>query len=276
MGGWLASLLRKEGHHIIIAVRDPDSPNQAGRGIGIEAASNIEAVKLADIVVLSVPIDVVESVAQEIAPAVRDGQAVIDISSVKTKTMATLHKHLPQAVPLGVHPLFGPGAKDVSGQNFIITPTDARETELSDKVRLWLEHRGAAVTIMSPAEHDRMMAIILGLAHFIAIVSGDALVNMADIRQSKAIAGVTYRALLTLIESVLSEDPDLYASIQVNLPDMATIEVQFCDRAREWAELISRGDGREFALRMTSLKNKLEKDDPAFGSAYQNLYKLIS
>ncbi|GAI64600.1 unnamed protein product, partial [marine sediment metagenome] len=31
---------------------------------------------------------------------------------------------------------------------------------------------------------------------------------------------ITYKVLLTLVESVLSEDPELYASLQMNLPNI--------------------------------------------------------
>jgi prephenate dehydrogenase len=87
------------------------------------------------------------------------------------------------------------------------------------------------VKLMTPAEHDRLMAVVLGLAHYIAIVSGDTLLGLDNLAAMELVSGVTFRVLMTLVASVLSEDPSLYASIQTHLPDMASIEGDFVSKA---------------------------------------------
>ena len=78
---------------------------------------------------------------------------------------------------LGIHPVYGPGARDIVEQNFVLTPTNEKETALAPNTRQYLEARGARVTLMTPREHDKMMAVVLGLSHFIALVSIDTLLN---------------------------------------------------------------------------------------------------
>jgi prephenate dehydrogenase len=187
-----------------------------------------------------------------------------------------MHKYLSAALVLGIHPLFGPGAAGIAGQNFVLTPTSEKEEVLAGKIRKYLEARGARVSIMTPQEHDEKMAVVLGLSHFVAIVAGDTLLTADRLKQEGKVGGITYRVLLTLVESVISEDPELYASIQMNLPGTAAIESLFQEKVGEWADLVKSKDRAGFVRRMKQLKERLEKDNPDFGRAYQNMYRLAS
>ena len=87
-------------------------------------------------------------------------------------------------------------------------------------------------------------------------------------------SGITYKALLTLVESVLSEDPALYASLQLSLPHLVETESLFASKADEWTQMVSEGRRGEFINRMSALKAALEAANPEFGASYQNLYRL--
>jgi prephenate dehydrogenase len=119
-----------------------------------------------------------------------------------------------------------------------------------------------------------MMAVILGLSHFIAIVSADTLLSFDRLREMETIGGSTYKVLLTLVGSVISEDPEFYASLQMNLPKMTEIEELFQRNSETWADLIKNKDRQEFVNRMNILKNRLEKGDLDLKKAYENMYKL--
>jgi prephenate dehydrogenase len=119
------------------------------------------------------------------------------------------------------------------------------------------------------------MAVILGLAHFIAIVSADTLLNFNKLKERGQISGTTYRLLLTLVESVLSEDPELYASIQMNLHGIPRVHEQFQKNVEAWTDIVRLKDRREFVKRMKALKNRLEKTSPEFGKSYEDIYRLL-
>ncbi len=274
MGQWFARFLLKEGKQVVISGRSQKKLLEAKRQLGVEVASNVEAVRGADVVMLSVPMESFEEVVEQISPYVSAGQVVIDISSIKVFPVAAMHKHLKTGVTLGVHPLFGPGAGSIVNQNFVLTPTSDEERALAQKVREYLENRGGRVSLMTPREHDEKMAIILGLSHFIAIVSADTLLGSGS-RRTEAIGGVTYKVLLTLVESVISEDPELYASLQMNLPDVAEVEELFLRKAREWADLVKNKDREKFVQQMAALRNKLEQGNPDFGKSYENMYRIV-
>ncbi len=274
MGRWFASFLLKDGKEVVISGRNEKKLLEAKRQLGVEVASNVEAVKSADAVLLSVPIESFEEVVKQISPHIQPRQIVVDISSVKVFPVETMHKHLKTKFTLGVHPLFGPGAGSITNQNFVLTPTNDEERALAQKIRKYLEARGARVSLVAPQAHDEKMAIVLGLSHFIAIVSADTLLSSKS-GQTEAIGGITYKVLLTLVESVLSEDPELYASLQMNLPDITEIEKLFQRKAKVWADLVKNKDRQKFVQQMKILRDKLEKGNPDFGRAYQNMYRIV-
>ena len=274
MGRWFADFFLKDGKEVVIIGRSESKLLEARQQLGVEVASYVEAVKSADVVLLSVPIEGFEEIVEQLSPYIKPQHIVVDIASTKVFPVEIMHKHIRTGVVLGAHPLFGPGARGVANQNFILTPTNETEGALAQKIRGYLETRGAKVSLMTPQEHDEMMTIILGLSHFIAIVSADTLLSSNKLKQMEAVGGITYKVLLTLVESVISEDPELYASLQMHLPNVTEIEKLFQRKAKEWTDLVENRDRQEFVKRMKVLKNRLEKDTTDFGKAYENMYKI--
>ncbi|MBI4268180.1 MAG: prephenate dehydrogenase/arogenate dehydrogenase family protein, partial [Chloroflexi bacterium] len=217
MGRWFADFLLREGQEVTIIGRDEKKLLAVKQQLDVEVATSIAAVEKADVVLISVPIDSFEGVVRQLQPCLRPEQIVMDITSIKALPVEIMHKYLKTGRVLGTHPVFGPGAKDIVNKNFVLTPTTEEETALAQKIKGYLEARGARVALMMPQDHDEMMAVILGLAHFIAIVSAETLLNFENLQQMSAIGGSTYKLLLTLAESVISEDADFYASLQMNL-----------------------------------------------------------
>ncbi len=276
MGRWLAGFLLKDGKEVVITGRNQEKLREAQHQLGVEiAASNTEAVKGADYILLSVPIENFEEVVRQVGPHVKSGQVVMDVTSTKMLPVEIMHRYIKTGSVLGAHPLFGPGARSIANQNFVLTPTSDDEAALAEKIKNYLEARGARVTLVTPQEHDETMSLVLGLSHFIALVSADTLLSAGKLRPMEAAGSNTYKILLILLESVLSEDPELYASIQVNLPQVTEFERLFQDRAREWAELVAGKDRQEFARRMKAMKDNLAKVAPDFEKAYEKMYRIV-
>jgi prephenate dehydrogenase len=276
MGRLLADFLLKDGREVVITGRNEEKLLAARQQLGIEGTTdNAKAVRGADYILLSVPIEDFEGVVKQVGPHIQSGQVVIDITSTKAFPVDIMHRHIKTGLVLGAHPLFGPGAKGIANQNFVLTPTGDEETALAQKIKNYLEARGARVTLMNPQEHDEMMSLVLGLSHFIAIVSADTLLSSGKLQPMEIAGSTTYKVLLILLESVLSEDPELYASIQMSLPKVTEFEKLFQSRAREWTELVGSKDRQEFVRRMKDLKDKLEKVAPDHVKAYENMYRIV-
>ncbi len=276
MGKWFAHFLLNEGIDVVITARNEDRLGEAAEELGVEATTDMSrAVNGAEYILLSVTIDNFEEVVRDLQPLLAPGQTVLDITSIKEAPVEIMHKYLGKGLVLGTHPVFGPGAKGVRNQNFVLTPTNRPEVELANKIKGYLETRGARVSLMTPREHDEMISVILGLAHFIAIASADALLNFDRLKQMASIAGPTYKVLLTLAESVITEDPELYASLQMNLPGITEIEDIFLKSSQTWADIVRNRDKDGFINRMNLLKEKMKNNDPDFGKSYEDMYKLL-
>jgi prephenate dehydrogenase len=276
MGKWFARFLLSDGKQVVISGRDRNKLEQARKELGVEAIASIpQSIKGADVVLLSVPIDSFEAIVKQIQPFVTKNQIIIEITSVKTAPVAALHKHLKSNLVLGVHPMFGPGAKSIENQNFVLTPTSPAEAELAKKVEKLLLERKARATTMTPEEHDKMMAVVLGLAHFIAIVSADTLLNFDRIAQMKAVSGTSYKMLLLLAEGVVAQDPEFYSMLQMNLPEIQEVEALFQKNTTAWAEMVKNKDQKQFSEKMALLKAAMENADPDFNKAYQDMYRLL-
>ncbi len=275
MGRWFAHFLLKDGKEVVITGRNQRKLLEAKEQLGVEAATNVEATKSADVVVLSLPIDNLEAVVAQIAPYLRPEQIVVDITSIKVLPVEVMHKYVKSGLMLGIHPMFGPGASGIANHNFVLTPTNDAETTLAQKVKEYLEARGARTMFMTPREHDEMMSVVLGLCHFIALVAGDTLLGFGRLKQMKAIGGTTYKMLLTLVEGVISEDPEFYASLQMHLPNMVEIEALFQRTPETWVKLVINRDKPEFIRRMNGLRNRLKEENPDFEKASGNIYKLV-
>ncbi|MBI2848106.1 MAG: prephenate dehydrogenase [Chloroflexi bacterium] len=283
MGRWFASFLLREGKEVLLTGRDDQKLREVKHQLdagsptapGVTISARLEAVKDADAVIISVPIDSFEAVVKQLQPHIRPGQTVLDITSVKASPVAIMHRYLKTESVLGTHPVFGPGASDMVNKNIVLTPTNEKESALAEKVKEYLEAKGARVTLMSPHEHDEMMSVVLGLSHFISLVSADTLLSMEKLKLMESIGGSTYQLLLTLAKSVITEDPEFYASLQMNLPGMAEIEAVFQRNSADWAAVVKNKDRSEFIRRMKALREKLERSDPGFKKAYGNMYKLL-
>jgi len=242
---------------------------------GVEIASNVDAVKEADRVLICVPIENFEEVVKEIHSHVRPDQVVMDICSVKEMPVKVMHEYIRAGVTLGTHPVFGPGVKSIKGQNFILTPTVKKEEAFAENFKSWLEKRGANVFIMSPRKHDELMSVVLGLPHFLGLVFCDALLDYSNFLEMEKVGGASYRMLLTLAEAVASEETEFYASLQMMLPEVEKVEGLFLEKCREWLEVVRRRDRLAFAKKMELVKKRLRKVNPDYAKSYEVMHRLL-
>ncbi len=274
MGKWIAHFLVNEEFQVSLIDTDTDKLDAAMRELNVKGTNVLGSASAADFVIISVPIAVFESTVNELGGFLMKGQTVIDVTSVKTMPVETMHRQFTNCLVLGAHPVFGPGATAVKGHNIVFTPTTGPETALAEQARSFLEKKGARVELMTPAEHDRLMAVVLGLAHYIAIVSGDTLLGLDNLAGMEMVSGVTFRVLMTMVSSVLGEDPSLYASIQTHLPELPNLQRSFIEKASEWGELVQQKNSGELTARMTALTQKLALIAPETGTAYKEMYNI--
>jgi prephenate dehydrogenase len=259
MGLWFTRFFLEQGASVIVSGRSKEKLLKIKDELDVEVADNVTAVKNADRVLICVPMESFEGVVKEIHSYVKPNQVVMDICSIKKFAVDVMHKYIKKGMTLGTHPMFGSDARGLKDQNFVLTPTNAKERQLANEFKAWLEERKAIVSIISPRKHDELMSVVLGLSHFVGMVACDTLTSRADFFETRKVAGSSYKLLSTLAERVVSQDPNFYASLQTNLPKVDEIEGLFYQKAGEWLDLVKMKDKSKLAEKMKSTKMKLKK-----------------
>ena len=275
MGVWFAKFCKEKGDDVILAGRNKEKTAKIGKELGVETADFTQAAKAADRIMICVSISALEEVAKKIGPNIREGQAVMDICSIKEYPVKVMHENMKHGLVLGTHPLFGPGSKGVKHKTFILTPTNDKEKAYAEEFQKWLEKEEAHVFVMSPKKHDELISVVLGLPHFLGLAACETLLEQKDFAETKQVAGTTYRMLFTLAEATALETPDLYANLQTKLPAVQKIEEEFIAKAQEWLDLIKQKDSQAIMKRMEQLKAKLLDKDSDFAKSYEVMYRML-
>ena len=276
MGVWFAKFFQSRGYTVTLADRKKEKLAKLKKELNVELTTDFkQAVQDADQILIAVSIDAFDEVVKAIAPAVHAGQVVMDICSIKEAPIQTMHQHIKAATVLGTHPVFGPGSNGVKHKAYILTPTNAKEQAFAEQFKKWLEQEEAHVFIMTPKKHDELMSVVLGLPHFLGLVACETLLEQKNLPETKKVAGTTYRMLFTLAEATALETPDLYASLQTNLPALGEIEDLFMAKAQEWLSLIKNKDSKAIVERMEQIKKKLRATDSDFAKSYEVMYKML-
>ncbi len=201
----------------------------AALGIGWGTVADAAA---CDALVLAVPVPALASVVEQVRDALRPGALVIDVCSVKVRPFEILEAGLPPEVDiLGTHPMFGPqsGRDGIVGLKVVACP---HRTQRLPEVRRFLERTlGLEVLEMTPERHDRQMAYIQGLTHWMAKALRE--ITLPDLE----LATVAYRHMLQ-IEEILRDDSDeLFLTIERDNPFAAEARRELIDRLaalEEW------------------------------------------
>jgi prephenate dehydrogenase len=126
-----------------------------------------------DLVVLGAPVRQNIEILERIAAQVRGDVLVTDVGSTKAETIAAARTLPPRIRFIGGHPVAGAAVGSIEGvrrdlfqgRPWILTPLpddDPQATRRDDlaKVQSFVEHLGAVPCILTPDEHDRLMAYI--------------------------------------------------------------------------------------------------------------------
>lgn len=139
--------------------------------------SAADAVRDADLVIVSVPVGASGAVAAEIAAHLKPGAIVTDVGSTKGSVIAQMAPHLPETVHfVPGHPIAGtehsgPDAGFVGlfrGRWCILTPPEGADGEAVARLRRFWETLGSMVEDMDAEHHDKVLAIVSHLPHIIA------------------------------------------------------------------------------------------------------------
>lgn len=236
MGRVFAKIFSKHGDVYILDV----SPERFRVAEEISARlCSLDELSDMDIVIISVPIERTSEVIREVAPRMKKGSLLADLTSLKEFPVSEMLKFSSEDVSvIGMHPLFGPFTP-VKHQTVIITPGRDPHGYLSLLEEI-LHEEGARIIIMSPEEHDRLMAVVQCLSHFSLVSFGLALRKLG-FKPSHQILPPVYSILFDMVGRILHQNPEMYGEIQKN-PYASEVRRAFLESVMELKEAAERSE----------------------------------
>ena len=209
MGQWFTKYFNGMGFE----VTGHDSENKVtGKDI-IVSESLVGSILKADYVVLCTPTRRTPEIIRLIAKEMKRGTYLIEISSEKSKVVSSLSKMPTKINPICIHPMFGPGIKTLKGQNIISVPIKDAKKELTMAKTLF---EGANFVTIDAVEHDKKIAVILGLTHLMNLVFANIISKDEKTMLTEKMSGTTFRVQKTLAEGIMTESPELIETIIAN------------------------------------------------------------
>ena len=285
IGSSLARIVRREGiaDHIAISSRSAATLQRAealglGDSYAVDAA---EAVRDADLVVVSVPVGASGAVAQAIAGALKPGAILTDVGSTKGSVVAQMAPHVPAGVHfIPGHPIAGTehsgpdaGFADLfEGRWCILTPPPGSDPDAVARLTTFWERCGSRVDSMDPTHHDMVLAIVSHLPHIIAYNIVGTADDLEAVTKSEVIkySASGFRDFTRLAAS----DPTMWRDVCLHNKD-AILEMlaRFSEDLSSLQRAIRWGDGdklfdlftRTRAVRRSIIEAGQEIDAPDFG-----------
>ncbi|MGI9370191.1 MAG: prephenate dehydrogenase/arogenate dehydrogenase family protein [Ruegeria sp.] len=207
-----------------VTVHDP-TLNDVPKGL---IAGDPAQVAACDLVILAVPVDALEVAISTISPHLRPGTIVADVGSVKMRPVQTMLRHLPDHVGIvGTHPLFGPqsAARGVLGHKIAICRV--RGDACLTLAALLKKRLGLRPVMVSPENHDREVAVVQGLTHFIS----KAISRLGPLPHQ--LTTVSFDLMVEAADMVRNDPPCVFQAIEKDNPLAATARAAFMHHAKE-------------------------------------------
>ncbi|MEW6041277.1 MAG: prephenate dehydrogenase, partial [Elusimicrobiota bacterium] len=228
IGGSLGLALKKRpsarGHWKIIgAGRHIEKLRLAARLGAVDAYTMdfSKAASMSDIVVICAPVKEITPIIKRIITFIKPGTVITDTGSVKSQIVSEVGKFIGEKVYfVGAHPLAGSEKAGVLHssanlfENATVVITEDKKKQFNrsafNLIRKMWQDAGGRVIVMSPAEHDTLVAATSHLSHVLsaALIGRIADCNKKEPRVKKLLAG-SFRDLTRISDS----DPQNWAEI---------------------------------------------------------------
>jgi len=285
IGSSLARVIAREGlaRRVVVSSRSAETLARAkALGLGDAwVAEAGEAVKDADLVIVSVPVGASGAVAELIAPHLKSGATVTDVGSTKASVIAQMQPHMPAHVHfIPGHPLAGTeksgpdsGFADLFENRWcIFTPLPGTDPAALERLSEFWRRCGSNIDTMDPQHHDMVLAIVSDLPNIIAYNIVGTADDLQTVTKSEVIkySASGFRDFTRLAAS----DPTMWRDVCLHNKDAIlemlarfSEDLAFLQRAIRW------GDGEKLfdlftrtrAVRRSIIEAGQEIDAPDFG-----------
>ena len=267
---------------VYISGRDHKKGRSVADELGVNyIESNAGLANISDILIISVPIQHTSDVIREVAPFMKDGSVMIDVTSIKEEPSLTMREVLPETIEyIPTHPVFGPRTTELDNQVIVLTAD--KKGKWYDRVYKYLASKNMRIIETTPEKHDFMMSIVQVLTHFSFISTAYAFEKLkVDISETEDYESPIYNLMIDVIARIVAQNPYLTYNIQSMNSNGPNIRNTFADAVLELRDVINNANEDEFvkiAIKATKnmgdIKNALGRSDKAI-SALSHEYSLL-
>lgn len=182
LGGCYAMALKKQGFSVFaITLSQEDVDYALENGIIDKGTTKVdeEIIAEADIIVFALYPNVFKKWIEENAHLIKSGTVITDVTGVKECIVYDIQSRLPKGVEfISAHPMAGREVGGVQNSddkifknaNYIVVPTESNTQNAIELCKSLGETLGfAKISVLSPEEHDKMIAFLSQLTHCIAV-----------------------------------------------------------------------------------------------------------
>ncbi|WP_458402647.1 prephenate dehydrogenase [Methanobrevibacter sp.] len=264
----------RDDFDVYISGRDHNKGRKVAEELGANyIESNAGLANISDILVISVPIEHTSDVIREVAPFMKTGSVMVDVTSIKEEPLKTMAEALPDTVEyIPTHPVFGPRTTVLDNQIIVLTPD--KKGKWYDRVYRYLAGKNMQIIETSAEKHDFMMSIVQVLTHFSFISTASAIEKLSvDIAETEDYESPIYNLMIDMIARIVSQNPYLTYNIQAMNNNGEKIRNTFTEAATELRDVINAKDEDKFveiAIKATKnmgdITNALGRSDKAIGA----------
>lgn len=182
LGGCYAMALKKQGFSVFaITLSQEDVDYALENGIIDKGTTKVdeEIIAESDIIVFALYPNVFKKWIEENAHLIKSGTVITDVTGVKECIVYDIQSRLPKGVEfISAHPMAGREVGGVQNSddkifknaNYIVVPTESNTQNAIELCKSLGETLGfAKISVLSPEEHDKMIAFLSQLTHCIAV-----------------------------------------------------------------------------------------------------------
>ncbi|MDH7601595.1 MAG: prephenate dehydrogenase [Armatimonadota bacterium] len=131
----------------------------------------------ADLVIIATPVRTIIPTLEAAVSALKPGAVVTDVGSTKKEIVEQASRLMPKGCSfVGGHPMAGSEESGVEsalpgmfvGATYVLTPTTETSLDALQKMSQFVEAIGAKIEVMSPEEHDALVALVSHLPHAVS------------------------------------------------------------------------------------------------------------
>ncbi|MEM8999692.1 MAG: prephenate dehydrogenase [Bacteroidota bacterium] len=250
IGGSFAKDIKKQYHKVKVYGIDVNALhlNEALELDLIDEKATYTELSQADMVLVSIPVDVLVVEMPKILDAVRDDAIVIDAGSTKALVCKTVENHSKRRNFLACHPIAGTEFSGPSaaieglyeGKTNIICEVEKTAFKLQEKALDLFQRLGMRIRYMNPKAHDKHIAYVSHLSHISSFMLGKTVIEKEkNERDIFDMAGSGFESTVRLAKS----SPDMWAPIfEQNKSNVIETLEEYIQNLEEFKRFIEKDD----------------------------------